>query len=217
MPTNKYKSIDEAYQALLDLEIVDDENNFPIAKIKVPGMHTITIQMVSEYDYFYVLCPMREKFLTYWVNKIAIMESETDTKKLTKKIEAIVSDIESVRNPKDLNEKSSTLAYLFEDEKIRYAFFKDLKRMKIIKWWVSWKRQQKTMTPLQTIAVFIYLWLFNFDGVKKNVKLLLAKIGATTNLQSSTISTNYGNWESYKQRLEEAHKRNLAQSEHLKN
>lgn len=215
--TNKYKSLDQAYQALTDLEIIDDENNFPIARIKVPGMHVITIQMLSEYDYFYILCPMRESFLNYWINKIAITEDQTDSAKLVEKINNIVKDIESVKSPKDLQDKSQTLAYLFEDIKIRYLFFKALKKMKIVKSWISWRRYQKLMRPIDTIIVFVYLWLFNFDGVKKNVKLLLAKIGANTNSQLSIISTNYGSWESYKQRLAEAHKRIQAQSEHLKN
>ena len=89
--------------------------------------------------------------------------------------------------------------------------------MKVVKWWVSWKRYQKCMRPIDTLAVFIYLWLFNFDGVKKNAKLLLQKIGASTRYHLPTTYQSFGDWESYKKKLAEAHERIQAQLEHLKN
>ncbi len=217
MPTQRYKNIEEAFQALTDLEINDDENNYPVADIKVPGLHRIKIQMVSEYDYFYILTPMREKFLNYWVNKIATSQNETNNERLLEKIKNVVNEIESVKTKEDIEAKANTLAYLFEDMKIRYEFFKNLKKMKIVKWWVSWKRYQKCMRPIDSLTVFIFLWLFNFDGVKKNVFLLFKKIGVSTSSHLPTISSSYGNWESYKKKLADAHVRIENKLKHLNN
>jgi hypothetical protein len=214
MPIQKYNDLNEAFQALTDLEIVEDSNNFPIAKIKVPKLHEITIQMLSEYDYFYHLCPMREYFLNYWATHISMTKDNITQDKLIEKIQTIVSDIESIKTKKDFVTRSASLAYLFEDMKIRYYFFKQLKKMKIIKWYVSWKKYQKIVRPIDTITIFVYLWLFNFDGVKKNAKILLARIGLGMNSQSPIIYNNSSNWELYKKQLAQAHKR---LQEHLNN
>lgn len=207
MPTKTFKSIDEAFQALTDLEIADDKSNFPVARITVPGLHTVNIEMVSEYDYFYVLSPMRVKFINYWLNKLAAQNNEIDTNKLLEKIKNIVSEIDNCRTPEDVNKKAATMSYLFEDEYIRKEFFHNLKQMHIIKWWVGWKRYMQAVKPIGTITIFMYLWLFNFDGLKKNIFLLLSKIGQNMKSQSYTTLTSYGDWDSYKKMLSEADER----------
>jgi hypothetical protein len=203
--TNKH-TLSNAFQALTDLEIVNDEYDFPVAVITVPGMHKLKISMLSEWDYFYVLSPMRESFLNYCLNKFATDE-EKDEKKLVERVKALVDDIRQCKTENDINKRSTALEYIFEDIKIRYSFFKALKKMKIIKWWVSWKRYQKCMRPIDSMTVFIYLWLFNFDGVKKNAKLLFQKIGAITKSHQSITSTSSIDWHSWKKRQIEIDKR----------
>lgn len=206
-----YNNFNEVFQALTDAEVID---NHPLAKVKVPGMHTVKIKQVSEYHYFYTLCPMRDIFINYWAGKISKAENTVQAAKLIEKVKTVVNDIGAIKNQKDLLKKAITLTYFFEDVFIRYSFFKNLKRMKLIKWWVSWKRYQECMTPTDTMTMFVLLWKFNFDGVKKNAKILLQKIGLGMNSQSHTIYSNSEEWESYKKRLAEA---DAQLREHLKN
>ncbi len=204
--TNKYNTLSDAFRALTDIEILDDENDFPIAVIKVPGLHSITIQMVNSWDFYTVLSPMREKFLNYCLNQMNSVE-KVDEKLLLEKVKSLVTDIEACNTKEDVEKRSVAIAHLFKDINIRYEFYKSLKLMKIIKWWVGWKRYQKCTRPIDDLTIFIYLWLFNFDGVKKNAILLFNKIGANTKSHLQTVSSNYGDWDSYKKKLMEADKK----------
>lgn len=82
MSTKKYDSLDKAYQALTDVEIANDERDMPCAVITVPGMSPIKITMVSEYDYYYVLSPMRDKFINYYANKFVNEKKDIEQKKI---------------------------------------------------------------------------------------------------------------------------------------
>lgn len=207
MPTKTYKSLEKAYQALTDIEIEDDRHNFPVAKIKVPGLHTIKVKQLCEYYYYHILIPMREKILNYYINTFAKQENIADNNVLLDKIKLLINDITEAKTPKDIQDKNETLSMIFNEEEIRKDFFLNLKKMKIIKWWIGWKRYEMKMPPIGTLTIFIFLWHFNFDGVKKNVKFLLEKTIQDTNYLLPTISTNYNDWESWKERFMAAHKR----------
>jgi hypothetical protein len=207
MPTRKYKSLEHAFQALTDLEIEDDSRNFPVARIKVPGLHEIEIKMVSEYDFYYILQPLQNKILNYYVNRFNESKDEITVKRLTEKIKNIIEDISNIQTSEDVEKKSSTLGYLFEEEEIRKEFFDGLKKLGIIKEKVKWVDYQKAARPIDTLTIFCFLWQFNFTGLKKNAKYLIEKITADTNYHLPTVSTNYGDWDTYKLRLEKAHQR----------
>jgi hypothetical protein len=207
MPTQKYKSLDKAYQALTDFEIENDKFNFPVAIINVPGLHKIKIKMVNSYDFYYVLQPLQNKILNYFLNRFNRSTDDIDTKKLTEKIKNIVKEISDIKDEKDLKEKSESLSYLFDEEAVRKEFFNGLKRLRIIKWWVSWKRYELKSRPIDTLIIYCFLWKFNFDGVKKNVKYLIERITADTNYHLPTVSTSYGEWDTYKMKLQKAHLR----------
>jgi hypothetical protein len=207
MPTRTYTSIERAYQALTDIEIEDDSRDYPVAIIRVPGLHKIKITMVSVYDFYYTLAPLQNNILNYFVNRFSQTEDEVDIKKLTEKIRNVVEEISKVKTKKDVQDKSESMSYLFDEEAVRYEFFQGLKKMGILKWWVTWRRYQKCVRPIDTLTIYCFLWLFNFDGLKKNVKLLMEKIIQDTNYQLPTVSTNYGNWDTYKERLQKAHER----------
>lgn len=206
MSTKKYDSLDKAYQALTDVEIANDERDMPCAVITVPGMSPIKITMVSEYDYYYVLSPMRDKFINYYANKFVNEKKDIEQKKIIEKLNNFINDILSVKEPKDIERKSKTLAYLFDDIKIRYEFFINLKRMGLISKWISWKKYQKLIRPIDTLTIFCYLWLFNFDGLKKKTLNLFKIMNITlagTNQPSLSVLSNSFDWDIYKEKLAE--------------
>lgn len=212
MPTQKLKNLEEAYQTLTDFEIEDDslKDGIPLAIIPVKGMHPIRVTMVNSWDFYKILIPLRDKILNYYANRVANSASEIDVKRLGEKIKNIAEEITNLKTQKDIQEKSNTLSYLFEDEVIRHEFFKDLKRMNIIRWYVSWKRYQKRILPHHTMTIFLCLWAFNFDGFKKKTEKLLQtmqSISQNTNSQSPIVSTNSTDWDTYKKVLARANKR----------
>jgi len=212
MPTQKINSLEEAYQKLSDIEIEDDSNKdgIPLAIINVRGIHRLFITMVSEWDFYKILVPLRDKILNYYANRVANSPSEIDVKRLSEKIKNIAEEIGKLKTQKDIQEKSDTLAYLFEDEIIRMEFFKDLKKLNIIRWYVSWKRWQKHILPHHTMAIFLSLWAFNFDGFKKKTQILLQKmlsISQNTNYPSPIELTSYTDFDSFKKVLDKANER----------
>lgn len=204
MPTKKYDSLDKAYQALTDLEIADDDRDVPCAIIKVPGMSPIKITMVNSYDYYYVLSPMRDKFINYYANKFVKEKGDINQKKIVEKLNTFMSDILSVKKPEDVKKRSQTLSYLFEDIQIRYEFFRNLKRMGLISKWVSWRKYQRLIRPLDTLTIFCYLWLFNFDGLKKKTldlfKIMNITLAGTSRPSLSVLSNSF-DWDTYKDAL----------------
>jgi len=206
MPTKKYDSLDKAYQALTDLEIANDEKDMPCAIIKIPGISSIKITMVSEYDYYYILCPMRDKFINYYANRFVNEKQEIDQKKIIEKLNNFMNDILSVKEPEDVKKKSKTLSYLFEDISVRYEFYYNLKKLRLISRWISWRKYQKLMRPIDTLTIFCYLWLFNFDGLKKKTLDLFKIMNITlagTNPGSLSVLSNSFNWDTYKKKLAE--------------
>lgn len=217
MPTKKFESTDKAYQALTDEEIMDDSKDIPAAEINVPGMHVVRIGQVSEYDYYYCLLPMREELYNYFLNRIAATEDLKDSEQLLEKMKTLVNSLTNIKTKEDLEQKAASVAFLFEETKIRYRFFKGLKAMKIVKWWVSWKRYQEKCKVQDTPLFFCYLWAHNFDGAKKKIIRLLQRIQqitAATSSQSLTGSGNYQDFESWKRTWQAAHNR-LAKKEKL--
>ncbi len=227
MPVNQHNSIEEAFQALTDIEIVNDENNYPVAEIKVNGVGTIKITMLSEYHYYYILEPLREKILNYYINRLAQEKNILKGEELLDNIKSVFNQIETCKTKEDVIKKAHELSPIFKDKEARFEFFKSLIEMEIIpidylekfktksifkkkriidieKAWDDWQRKIKPTDPL---CMFIYLWLFNFDGVKKKVLCLLEKIGAVIQQQSFTDWNNSDTWESYKQQLKEGHER----------
>jgi hypothetical protein len=217
MPTKKFDNTEQAYQALTDEEIMDDGQDMPVAEIKVAGMHVVKIGMVSEYDYYYRLLPMREELYNYFLNKIAITEDIKDSEQLLEKMKTLVNSLSNLKTKKDIEEKAHSIIYLFEEHNTRLRFFKGLKAMGIVKWWVTWKRYQKCTEVMDTPLFFCYLWAHNFDGVKKKIIRLLQKIQqitAVTSSQSLTGLANFQDFESWKRTWQAAHDR-LVQKEKL--
>ena len=204
MPTKKYDSLDKAYQALTDLEIANDERDVPCAIITVPGMSPIKVTMVSEYDYYYVLIPMRDKFINYYATKFVNEKEEVNQKKIVERLNNFINDILTVKTPEDVKRKSQTLSYLFDDMVIRYEFFTCLKRLGLISRWTTWRKYQRLMRPLDTLTIFCYLWLFNFDGLKKKTIDLFRIMNITlagTNQPSLSVLNSSFDMDSYKEAL----------------
>ncbi len=211
MPTRKYENADEAYQALTDLEIENDELDMPCAIIKVRGMSPIKIEMLSEYHFHYVLVPLRNKLINYYANHYIAVRGDENKKplkeRIVERIELLTTELEKVSSTKEAVAKAKTLAHLFADENPRLELFKALKEMGIISRWIRFKKYQMCMRPIDTVTVFTYLWLFNFDGLKKKALELLVKLGSIipgTNSPSLIASNPSFDMEHYKVRLAEA-------------
>lgn len=219
MPTTEYKSIDKAWQALTDIEIEDDEFNYPVAVIRMKGKFLgfnlpfkAKIQMVSEWDYYNKLAPMRMEILNYYANIISKQGKEEQvTEKVTKKISALMEDISS--KARDINEKSEHIQALMQERAVRDRFYKGLKDLKVLPWWLSIKAAQKSLRIVDLVTLFAFLWLFNFDGVKRNFFFLLNLIRSNTNFHLPTVGTNSENqesWEETKKNLQQAFVRSIS-------
>ncbi len=200
MPTKKYTP-DEAWQALSDLEIEDDSKNIPVAIIRVPGIHNIKIGMLSEHNYYYVFLPMRNIFINHYANRIIKDENIKDNELLMNKLKSFQNDISEMKS------KSESLTYLFSDVAIRREFFKNLKRMKLISWWVSWNRWQKKVSVLHTMTIFVFLWLFNVDGLKKNAKFLIDRTFQVMTTRLPTESKVFTDLDTFKKAMTASRKR----------
>jgi hypothetical protein len=210
MPTKKYKDLDEAYQALTDIEIMDDEQDMPCAIIPTKGLGKITITMVNEYDYWYTLMPMRDTFINYYVNRYYVEKKEHNKEKLIERINLFVAEMTNTKTKEEVNNKANDIMWLFKDINIRYEFFKGIRKMRVIPWYVTWKKYQKSVRPIDTCLIFCYLWLFNFDGLKKKLLNLLKKMNITfqdTNSPSLTVLSNSFNLDTYKKKLQEGTER----------
>lgn len=206
MPTQVYNDFEEAYRALTDEELENDERDIPCAVIKQKGLPRVVVQQVCEWDYFNVLIPLRDRVLNYYVNRLAQTDDTVDIKKLTEKVKNLTEELSGISDKEKLIRKSKTMAYMFEDAVVREEFFLSLKKMKVIGWWVSWERWQRKIRPLHTITIFVFLWRFNFDGLKKKVLTLLRKtntISQDTSSPSHIVLRSSKDWERYKRRLAE--------------
>lgn len=207
MPTKNYKNLSQAYKALTDIEIMDDDNDYPVASIKVKGLGKVKITMLSEWDYYNHFIPMQQAFISYYANALTRGETEMTDKKVERiraKVNAFVNEISLESTKEGLLEKARELTFLFDDPKARRFFFKKLKAFGVLPWWIGWKRYQKKVRPIDTMAIFVFLWSFNVDGLKKNAKFLLAKISAIINTESPTESRYFESLDSFKEALAKA-------------
>lgn len=217
MPTNKFESLEDVYKALTDFEIEDDStiDGVPVAIINVPGLHRIRVIQVSDWDYFKYIVPMRANMLALYAQSIVINSTEEELKGASQKVKKMVEEFTGLK-PDELKSKIDIVEYFFHDEQIRYEFFKGLKRMKMLKWWVTWKKWCKTIKPHHRFALFILLWAFNFDGLKKKTTRLLKichTILANTNSQSLTGSNSSTSFDTWKKDFTAAHARLATKSQ----
>jgi len=216
MPTQKFKSIDEVYKALTDFEIEDDSTSdgVPMAIINVKGIHRIKVGMVSEWDFYKHLNPMKDRMLAYYAQSIIAATTNDGLVRISEKTKQLVTEFTGVE-PQDIKEITNKIAYFFEDEPVRYQFFKGLKEMGIIHWWVSWRRWQKKVTRHHTLTLFIMLWAFNYDGFKKKTTALLESVStmcAIIRSQSPIESSNYTDFGTYQKMYLKARKKLVEQS-----
>ncbi len=196
MPTKEYKNPTTAWQALTDQEIEDDSREIPVAVIRVPGIGKIRITMLSEYDYFYHFQTARNMFITYYANKIATDENIKDNEIILNKLKAFQNEI--TQTATEGGAPAEAITYLFSDAAARFEFFKLLKKIRLIKWHVSWNKWQKRVRVLDTMTIFCWLWLFNVDAVKKNAKFLIDRISRVMITASPTESKVFTDLESFK-------------------
>ena len=210
MPTKKYKDMEQAWQALTDSEIVDDSREIPCAVIPVRGIPSVKITMVSEYDYWYILEPLRIAFINYYATRFMQTEDQTNKKKIVERLNILINEISKTAKAHDIDKTSHTLSRLFDDMKIRKQFFTAIKKMGCISWRVSWRRWQKKARPHHLMTAFVYLWKFNVDGVKKKALDLLSTmgsrnvIGQNTSQQSLSVLSPFFDMDTYKKRVAEA-------------
>jgi len=216
MPTREYQSVGEAYQALTDIEILDDQSNYPVAKVKINGLCTAKITMLSEWDYYYSFIPMQQVFLNHYANTLTRGElDETQAQKIKSRIYLFINEIGLDTTTESIMERAKGLSFLFDDKNVREYFFKQLKKFGVFPWYVTWKKYQKKARAIDTMAIFCFLWLFNVDGLKKNAKFLMAKIGATMNTESPTASKFSGELESFKAMLQKAKQRESSNKQNI--
>ncbi len=193
----KFESIEEAYQNLTDMEILDDSKDYPCAKINIKGLCRVEITMVSEYQYFYILDPFRTNILTYYANMWALEKKETDKKKIVDFIQSIGDEMETTKKGENVKDKADRISFMFKDATLRKSVFVCLRRLGVIPWWVSWRRYQMKATPDVLPMMFVWLWLFNFDGLKKKARLLFQKITRVMDSHLPTdlnTFTDLGSW-----------------------
>jgi hypothetical protein len=193
---------------LCDLEIEDDSREIPVAVIRVPGVWRVKITMLSEWHYYRHFIPLRNLFVSYYANRVAQDENIKDNSILMEKVKAFQNEISKIKETNN----SEVLTYLFSDVAARYEFFKGLKRCGLLPWFITWRRWQKNVKPLHTCSIFAFLWLFNVDGLKKNVALLIERITQAMNTESPTASRIWHDLDSFKKAHAEAHARWLNNS-----
>jgi len=210
MPSKTFNSFEEAYQALTDAEIENDEREIPCVKIKTEGLPVLKIHQCSEYDYFYILDDFRKRILNYYANLLAREEREIPQKKLVGKINGFLDGMTNANTPQEIADRVKDMTTLFEDHEVRKYFFKTLKRLRVIPWYISWDRWQKRVRPHHTLTAFAYLWAFNFDGLKKKTRILVERITSIfqdTNSASAIGSKAFTDWDGFKKQITEGRKR----------
>jgi len=203
MTTQNHSSPAKAWQALTDQEILDDSQNYPVAKIKIRGVCTAEIRQVSEWHYLHVLVPYKEAVFNYYAQAVAMSSDGEDKDLILEKVKAF----ENLMHSGSEEEKSNTLISMFAREDFRRHFLKVLKKVKVIPWWVSFRRWTMKADPVAMPTLFGWLWLFNYDGVKKKLQNLLKRITQATYQDTVTDFNDSKTWESYKAKLQAAHDR----------
>jgi hypothetical protein len=200
MPTREYETVEKAWQSLTDIEIEDDKMNYPVANIWLRGKLLFfnfsvkaCIRQVSEWDFAKVLVPWRLNILNYYVNLLSASDSnKSNADKLHNRISALFDGISKSTKPEDVEEKATQIQGLFSDINVVIDFYKMLKKIKVIPFWFRVKDCVRTLRPVDTITLFSWLWLFNFDGVKKNSIYLMNLITQDTNFQLPTVGMESG-------------------------
>lgn len=219
MPAARFSSPKEALDSILrdpsapksleDHEIEDDSKPLESAVIRVAGVGDVRIREVSEYHFWYVLAPMRERFLNHYANLLAETRN-LNAQQILDKIRTFLNDLSAIK-PEELVARVEAMTRTFSDIDIRLEFFRCLRRMGMVPWWTTFRRWQRSVTPSDAVTIFVWLWVFNLDAPKKKLKILLEKITTTsqdTSYQSVTDWTNSERWESWKRRLVTASLRN---------
>lgn len=179
------------------MEIQDDSKDYPCAIITIKGLCKVKVRMVCDYYYYYHLEPFRANILTYYANLWAKENNVTEKDKIISYIQSIVDEIETTEKGKSVKDKADKVSFMFNDAVLRKSVFMCLKKVKAIPWWVSWRRYQRIATPDVLPMLFVWLWLFNFDGLKKKTRLLFQKITRVMDsnlpIDSNTFS-DLGSW-----------------------
>jgi hypothetical protein len=207
VPTRQYKDIAEVYQTLTDEEMTGEVLK-PFSVIPVKGLGKIKIRSVSVWDYFHTLVPMRNELFNIYAEALSSSSNVESNEKLLDRMRSIVNDIGAIKTKEELEKKAETLSILFTLEKSRKCFYKGLKKLRILPFFTSFLKYEKRIERIQEITIFILLWSVNFDGVKKNAKLLIDTISRAMKSDSYIDLNSYGDWDSYKKRLQEASLRN---------
>jgi hypothetical protein len=211
MPTQKFDSLEAVYKSLTDFEIEDDTSSggIPVAEINVKGIHRIKIGMVTEWEFYKYLDPMKNRMLAYFAQGIIAATTKEELERASVKIKNLLQEFIGL-SIEETKKRVDKLNYFFEDKSVRHEFFKGLKKLGLIHWWVSWRRWQKKVRRHDTLAIFVLLWAFNYDGFKKKTTALLQTVStiyASINSQSRTESSSCTDFGTFQKMYLKAHER----------
>lgn len=188
--THKFSSLEDVYQSLTEYEIHTWED---CAVINAKGIGKIRIGMISAYEYYSILKPFFEGTFDVYARLLEYsMKDKMDNKALEKYITEKVNFMLGLFGRHEDVEVSKKLLVELQDffvfQALRREFWKTLRKLRVISWFVSFRKFERSLTMLDMITVFVYLWLFNEYGVKKKYKFLLDKVESIINTESMSSS-----------------------------
>lgn len=192
-----WKNFESIFQALTDFEI-DCEKD--CARVHIEGVARVRIRMLPEY---YAL-QLREFFTSTFNDYVKMLQmSIGDRMEAAQREEYITGKVQYVLNlfGRDLDEKQvqslhREMSDFFFYRMLRKAFFKLLKQMRLIPFWVTFSRYERKATLVDTVTLFVLLYLFNEYGVKKKLLLLMQTVNnyINTNTHTRTMSNDSEKW-----------------------
>jgi len=141
---------------------------------RIDGYKSIDIKQLSVNDWIYIYTPMLAIFFHYLSKETKVFECANVSDKLQKSV--------------------SLLKDIFAKKAIMDNFLKILKKLKVIDSIGKFKRKASIYN---LVEIFLLLYLFNSDGLKKKLKFLTETIFTVKNKGSETSLTNVNGVESY--------------------
>jgi len=188
--THKFSNLEDVYQSLTEYEIHTWED---CAVINAKGVGKIRIGMISAYEYYSILKPFFEGTFDVYARLLQYsmkdkMNKESLEKYITEKVNFMLGLFGSQEEVKVSKRLLTELQDFFFFQALRREFWKTLKKLRVIPWHVSFKRFERSLTMIDMVTIFVYLWLFNEYGVKKKYKFLLDKVESVINTESMSSS-----------------------------
>lgn len=190
MATKNFKTLKDLLSHLSDEEITAQKPCYRVgsrAKVlffSVP--FKIEIREASEWEFSYPESGLNA-FRDYIFFKYALLLQKgsdiSDGLKevIEDRLTVLAGDLDDAESIDDMKEKGEVLKPLIHERDVKSKFFKTLKFMGSVPFWLTEKMFYKSITPPELFSIFILTFFFSFTVYKRSIAFLMLKVAQSIN------------------------------------